>query len=92
MSYSVCFYFFVSFPDDDAIVDGSFILSSIDFNTINIHHTVGKYFFGFHLQQGPRDDIRWYDQHRSYYPIHSLLPRECIGKYFPEEGILDTLG
>ena len=30
-----------------------------------------------------RDDIEWYDLQRLHYPIYSLFPRECIGKYWP---------
>ena len=55
---------------------------SIDFNTFNIHHTVGKYFLIFTYN---RDDIEWKDLQRSYFPIHSQPPRECIGKYCPRD-------
>merc|ERR1711894_705458 len=52
-----------------------FILSSyqgsIDFNTVNIHRTVGMYFL---VSTGNRGDIEWHDLQRSYYPIHFLLP------------------
>ena len=44
---------------------------SIDFNTVNIHRTVGMYFL---VSTGNRGDIEWHDLQRSYYPIHSLLP------------------
>ena len=44
---------------------------SIDFNTVNIHRTVGMYFL---ISTGNRGDIEWHDLQRSYYPIHSLLP------------------
>ena len=43
---------------------------SIDFNTVNIHRTVGMYFL---VSTGNRGDIEWHDLQRSYYPIHSLL-------------------
>ena len=39
---------------------------SIDFNTVNIHHTAGMYFLVF---TGNRDDIEWHDLQRSYYPF-----------------------
>ena len=54
--------------------DGSFFhhyQGSIDFNTVNIHRTVGMYFL---VSTGNRGDIEWHDLQRSYYPIHSLLP------------------
>ena len=44
---------------------------SIDFNTVNVHRTVGMYFL---VSTGNRGDIEWHDLQRSYYPIHSLLP------------------
>ena len=44
---------------------------SIDFNTVNIHRTIGMYFL---VSTGNRGDIEWLDLQRSYYPIHSLLP------------------
>ena len=45
---------------------------------------IGVYFFIFTCN---RDDIEGYDLQRSYFPIHSLLPRECIGKYCPSDSI-----
>ena len=39
---------------------------SIDFNTVNIHRTVGMYFL---ISTGNRGDIEWHDLQRSYYPI-----------------------
>ena len=58
---------------------------SIDFNTVNIHHTVGMYFL---VSTGNRGDIEWDDLQRSYYPIHSLLPEVYVsilslGTVFP---------
>ena len=46
---------------------------SVNSNTINIHK----------MDEFPE----CYDQQRSYFPIHSLLPRECIGKYGPRGSI-----
>ena len=71
----------------DSRQDASFshhFQGSIDFNTVNIQHTIGMYFLVF---TGNRGDIGWYDLQGSYYPIHSLLPRECIGKYCPRDSI-----
>ena len=42
----------------------------------------GMYFLIFN-----RDDNQRHDLQRSYYPIHSLLPREYIGKYCPRDSI-----
>ena len=58
---------------------------SIDFNTVNIHRTVGMYFL---VSTGNRGDIEWHDLQRSYYPIHSLLPGvyvsiRSLGTVFP---------
>ena len=36
---------------------------------------------------GNRDDSECYDLQGSYYPIQSILPGECIGKYCPGESI-----
>ena len=44
----------------------------------NIHRTIGMYFLVF---TGNRDDSECYDLQGSYYPIQSMLPGECIGKY-----------
>ena len=57
---------------------------SIDFNTVNIHCTVGMYFL---VSTGNRGDIEWHDLQRSYYPIHSLL----TGVYDQVSNFLDKL-
>ena len=50
---------------------------SIDFKTVNIYCTVGDvYFLVF---PGNRDEI---ERHDLQYSIHSLFPRECIGKHW----------
>ena len=36
---------------------------------------------------GNQVDIKGYDLQRSYYPIHSLCPRECTEKYRPRDSI-----
>ena len=48
------------------------------------------YFPFSHHYQGSIDfntvNIEWYDLHGFYFPIHSLVPRECIAKYCPWTG------
>ena len=51
----------------------------IDFNTVNIHRTVGLYVLIF--------SIHLHDLQRPNYALCSLLPRECIGKYCPRDRI-----
>ena len=58
----------------------SLIICSIDFNIVNIHHTVGMYFLIL-------NDMIFKD-HIIQYMIHFLLlPWECIGKYSPRDSI-----
>ena len=47
-------------------IDHSLITCSIDFNIVNIHHTVGMYFL---ILTGNMDDIEWHDLQRSYQPF-----------------------
>ena len=54
------------------------------FYTVNIYCAVGMDSLIF---PGNRDDIEWHNQQRSYFQIHTLLPSECIGKYWPRDNI-----
>ena len=51
---------------------------SIDFNIVNIQPTIGMNILVF---TGNSVDTKWYDFQELFYQIHSMLPRECTGKY-----------
>ena len=62
---------------------------SIDFNTVNVHRTVGMYFL---VSTGNRADIEWHDLQRSYlsntFPAPgsvriNAVPRDSISPYTP---------
>ena len=59
-------------------LDHSLITCSIDFNIVNIHHTVGMYFL---ILTGNRDDIEWHNLQRKYHAIHDTLPAP-LGVYW----------
>ena len=69
-------------------IDHSLITCSIDFNIVNIHHIVGKYFL---ILTGNRDDIEWHDLQRSYHAIHDALPASLRVYWAPGTVFLDKL-
>ena len=68
----------------------------IGFNTVDIRrnssnssNSVALYgcISWYSLATGMIDDIEWYDLQKPYFPIHSLLPGECFGKYCSGDSI-----